>query len=351
MLALATGCAHVPQQTGLEQQFAGQASTDELRTQVIELARVALREIESAADSIDAANADPMVRRNTLLWRLSSVPAAEEAALREDPVIALVDLNAFRIQTSDFLASPVGSSSFASGIPFAQRAMERLQVALDTVAVQVRTKPMSPEAHDRLAAWARAHPIEELPFNRSSVIGELAVWMKTEEGGLGTAVGGIQSSMDRIEGRVGLANEYAVSQGTWLVQLAALDIGRSPGAEQIMSTLSSTRGLVEQTPGLLDRERVEALADVSRQRLETLDSLAVERDLVLAALDDQRKLLQAAIDQQRRLIMNGADSIRARATVDGFRMMDRLAIGLGEVFAVLMAVGGLGLLLIQRRRA
>jgi len=37
--------------------------------------------------------------------------------------------------------------------------------------------------------------------------------------------------------------------------------------------------------------------------------------------------------------------------VDGFRMMDRLAIGLGEVFAVLMAVGGLGLLLIQRRRA
>ena len=117
-----------------------------------------------------------------------------------------------------------------------------------------------------------------------------------------------------------------------------------------MGTLKSTRSLVEQTPGLFDRERVEALADVSRQRLETLDSLGVERDIVLAALDHERALVMAAVDEQRRLIMDQADSIRARATTDGFRMMDRLAIDLGAAFAVLIAVSGLGLLVILRRR-
>ena len=55
--------------------------------------------------------------------------------------------------------------------------MERLEAALDTVAVAVRTKPLGNEARERLAAWAREYPIEELPFNRTSVVGELAVWL------------------------------------------------------------------------------------------------------------------------------------------------------------------------------
>src|SRR5512144_377956 len=108
ILAACAGCAHVPQKSESVQRAGLESSTAELRIRAVELGREAMREIEIAADSIDTRTDDLHVRRNTLYFRLSAVPALTEASLRPDPVVAMLDLYAFRSQIANFVASPAG---------------------------------------------------------------------------------------------------------------------------------------------------------------------------------------------------------------------------------------------------
>jgi hypothetical protein len=103
-----------------------EATTSELRTRAVELGRQTMREIEIAADSIDAGTADPRILRSTLFLRLSSVPAVTEAVLRDDPVASMLDLYVFNAQLSGFLASSAGSSVLGDDVAMGRRAMARL---------------------------------------------------------------------------------------------------------------------------------------------------------------------------------------------------------------------------------
>jgi hypothetical protein len=73
-----------------------------LRTQTVSIGTEFLRQIEIAADSIEASTKDTRIQRNALEWKLSSVPAVEEAVLRGDLMIAVLDLSAFRQQLAAF---------------------------------------------------------------------------------------------------------------------------------------------------------------------------------------------------------------------------------------------------------
>src|SRR5262249_61858000 len=124
------GCAPAPQQSLSVKQAGTQASTSEVRPRVVELGRDVLRATEIAADSIDAVTSDPQIRRHTLLWRLSSVPAVTEAVLREDPVVESIDLFAYHGQLYAFLLSPAAVDAFGPRVGIAPRRIARLRPGL-----------------------------------------------------------------------------------------------------------------------------------------------------------------------------------------------------------------------------
>lgn len=325
-----------------------QASTSELRARVVDLGREAIREMEIAADSIDAGTADTLVWRNTLYLRLSTVSAIEEAVLREDPAISMLDLWALRVQMSDYLASPAGSEAFGAGIPIAERATARQVERWDATATAIGAQ-LTQDDRDRIESWARAHPIDRLPFTRSSLAGPLARTLREKQSSIGETMGGMQESMDRLEYRVSLANEFAIKQATWLSRLAALNLRRSPEAVELMGTLESTHSLVDDAPGLVEHERTAMLAEIDRQRLETLETLAKEREILLGAVASERALILDAVNEQRRRVMEEADSMRVRLVADEIRVVDHLMLRVAELLGVLL-LGAAALLLLWRRR-
>lgn len=247
LLAACLGCAHVPQQSKTMEDVQFEASATELRTRAVELGRAVMREVEVAADSIDARNADLHIRRNTLLWRLSTVAEATEAALREDPVLAVVDLYALRLQMAGFLSSPAGYASFGPDAVLGQRAMARLARSLEAAAAQAGAR-FSDEDRAEVRRWVDEHPLDRLPFTRTSLIADLAHRLRSEPGSLGAAVGGIEGTLNRLEFRVSILNEYAVKQGRWISQYAAYEMRSAPEAAELSRTLADARTLIGDAP-------------------------------------------------------------------------------------------------------
>jgi len=328
-----------------------ESSTSELQALAVELGRESMGQIEIAADSIDAGTDDFTIRRNTLYLRLSCVPAVTEASLRQDPVVAMLDLYAFRLQMANFVASPAGHAAFGDQAPIAERAIGRNAARWDTVATSVGAH-LTDDGRARLASWVNAHPIDRLPFTRTSLVGTLAIRLREQQTSLPAAVGGMQESLDRLEARISFADDYAVKQALWLSQLAALEVNASPDVAELRGTLISTRDLIEYAPNLAAREREAALSDVDRQRRETLAALTVEVDrqrvALLEAVASERALVLSAVDEQRRRVMSDADSLRMRLVADEIRVVDHLMLRVAELTAALLLVGGIGLLLLRR---
>jgi hypothetical protein len=264
----------------------------------------------------------------------------------------MLDLYAFRAQIANFVASPTGRAAFGDRLPIAERAIERNAKRWEVVAASVGSR-LTDDQRSRMASWVAEHPIDRLPFTRLSLVGALALQLREEQTSIGAAVGGMQESLDRVEARLSLANENTIKQAVWLSRLAALDVHASPEVSELKGTLHSTRGLIEETPDLLVRERTAALADVDRQRRETLAELVAEiekeRVAVLAAVASERAIVLSAVDDQRRRAMLDADSLRMRLIADEIRVVDHLMLRFTELAAALLVAGGIGWLLLRRR--
>src|SRR5262245_53852120 len=335
LLGTCVACAHVPLQSESVKQLGIEASTSEVRTRLVELGRDVLRATELAADSIDARTTEPRIRRNTLLWRLSSVPAVSEAVLREDPVAAALDFAAYRGQLTAFLASAAGESTFGPDVVIARRGIAALSESWEAAA-DATGAHMTDSTRVKFEAWVAAHPIDRVPLNRSSPAGELAIILRSQGTGIGAAVGGMQESLARLEFRLSLANEYTVKEAAWLAQLATLDVAASPAAADLHGTLASTRGLVEGAPDLLQRERLALLADLDRQRRETIAAVAQEREILVAIEARERATVLDALDEQRRRVMLDADSLRMRAVTDVLHVADHVMLCVAAVLAGLV---------------
>lgn len=348
LLAACAACAHVPQQSESLKQASIEATTSELRTHGVELGRQLVQEIDVACDSIDAGTTDPQVRRNTLLFRLSTLSGATEAALREDPVVSMLDLYAFKDQLANFTASPLAATSFGPGVPCTQRAVDRFARSWEVTAAAVGAT-IKDDARPKIAEWARENPIDRLPFTRSSLAAGLASRLRDETGGMGAAVGGIQASLDRFEHRASLANEYAIKEGMWLTQYAALSVGGIPEAADLTRTLRESQVLMQDTPGIVDRARLLTLLEVNRQRLETLTTVAQERAILLEAIASERATVLLAVSEERRQVMRDVDSLRTRVVADEIRVIDHLVLRLAELLGVFLLLGLLGFAVVRRR--
>jgi hypothetical protein len=329
-----------------------ESSTSELRTLAVEMGRESMRQIEVVADSMDAGTESLKVHRNTLYLRLSSVTAITEASLQPDPVHAMLDLYAFRLQLANFVSSPAGYEAFGDQFAIAQRALERNAARWEAVAQSTGGR-LTDSGRAQITSWAQSHPIDRLPFTRTSLASALAATLREQDLSIGAAVGGMQESIDRLEYRISLLNENALKQAVWLSQLAALDLNASPDVAELRGTLHSSRNLIEDAPDLVERERTVILADVDRQRRETLEAITLELDrqrvALMESVANERVILLDAVNEQRRLIMLDADSLRVLLVADEFRVVNHLMLLLAALLVTLLATGGIGWLLLRRR--
>jgi hypothetical protein len=160
--ALAAGaCASVPTRSAAMQSSPGiRLSAKELQLRDFEMGRSLSTRIAEAADQIIAQSMEPAVRRNAMLWKISAVPLVQEAALRNDPHVAGVDLLAFSIQQVDYFTAGSGRSTFGPAQAIAiEAARDAARDVMEFVSSALTTGKLSASTDAYLREWAKAHPM------------------------------------------------------------------------------------------------------------------------------------------------------------------------------------------------
>lgn len=362
-------CPKVPTSSaGMQQAPNVDVSADQLQVQTYAMGHVVNGSIERAADSILNASSDPQVRRRAILWKLSATPLVQEASLRNDPLVAVVDLAAFTEQQTAYFTTGEGRQTFGALQPVAVDASQRMQrEVVGLMQRSMKGNELPAEATARLAAWTAEHPMTGPDLQRASVLG--ADW--TVLGASNESVVGTVVNMDRtLRGlalRLGYLNETLSAQLRWNAQLLADEMVNSPRGDSLLrpgaSTIRAVGDLAAGAPELLarervavlagvDRERVLALADIDRQRVETLHAISGERVAITATLDSERVAVMAGLTKERIAALHGVDSIAQAQISHTEAALTRL---LWEgVFGALIVVAALtlgGMFVVRQRRA
>jgi hypothetical protein len=368
--ALAVGaCARVPTQSASMAASPEMAvSASQLQLQSFEMGRTLSTIIEQAADSIQMASADPTVRRNALLWKISAIPLIQEAALRNDPHVAAVDLLAFTIQLSDYLSTGSGRTSFGEEQPVAVAAAGTAeQAAKGLVAGSLQSGQLSATSEARLRQWAADHPMQGPALRRSSILNSDWQALGLSDNSFMATVGNVDRTLVNISYRLSYLNETMILEARWNAELSAEEAMRTPRVDSLLgagaATLRSVGTLSDTLPALVDAqrealmrdidlERIAMMRDVDRQRVLAFQDLAVQREALEAALSAERATLMTQVGQERTAAFLSADSLAQRSIDQSGVMLRRLALELTVAGLILVAAlfGG-GYLLINRWKA
>jgi hypothetical protein len=273
------------------------------------------------------------------LWKINAIPQVQTAALQLDPLMAGVDLWAFLLQMRNFFDSGVGAATFGEQAHFAQEAIARAETRWNEGLSRV-TRGGGAAARPRIEAWAAEHPIEGFDFRRETLGTDVARELRGEgEGGL-EAIGDAEASMQRLEYRASLMNEFMPSQVRWNAELAADDLAGMGEIDTTLSnlneTLVSTGALAAQVPEMLRRDRASLLQIVREERAAVVGYIDRERQLALEALTRERVAATNAasdlIERERAATMHELDELveqRARGIID-FTLLR-----LGQIFGAL----------------
>ena len=343
-------------------------SADQLQLQSFEMGRNLATLIERAADSITAASTDPAVRRNALLWKISAIPLVQEAALRNNPHIAGVDLLAFTVQQTEYFTTGAGRNSFGpqqSIAVAAAREAEQAVLDLGRRVMQGGEIPAAVEANMR--QWAASHPMQGPALRRASILDSDWKALGLSDRSLTATIGNMDRTMVNISYRLSYLNETLAMVVRWNAELVAEQAMHTPTADSLLGagtgTLRSVGTLADGFPALLDRqrealmhdidlERVAMMRDLDRQRVLAFQDLAVQRVALEAALTAERKSLMEQVGQERAAAFLSADSVAQRSIDRSGTMLRRLAweAALGALTVVAALFIG-ALVLLSRWRA
>ena len=343
-------------------------SAGQLQYRVFEAGRRFATDIAIAADSIMQTTDSSSVRVRALRWKIYAVPLVQEASLRNDPLVAGVDLTALAVQQYDYFTSGDGRAMFAAQQPIAVNASKSLeQQAFDALDRATNGGQLPPKTRELIVSWAASHPIRGLEMERESILNSNWDAIGLSGTSLVAAAGSIDRTLQLITLRLSYMNESIGQRARWNASLLFDEALRAPHSDSMLlggaDLLRNMNSLTAEAPALVarertallagvDRERALALADVDRQRRETLADLTQQRIALQAALSAERVAAFADIDRQRVAAMREADSLASStiSRVDAMArrvMLELLFVALATVIALTLGA----LLVVKRWRA
>jgi len=329
--ALAAGaCASVPTRSAAMQSSPGiRLSANELQLRDFEMGRSLSTRIAEAADQIIAQSTEPAVRRNAMLWKISAVPLVQEAALRNDPHVAGVDLLAFSIQQVDYFTTGSGRSTFGPAQAIAiEAARDAAREVMEFVSSALTTGKLSASTDAYLREWAKAHPMQGPTIRRASILASDWTALGMSDSSVAATLGNVDRTIVNISYRLSYLNETLAAEVRWSAELAAEDALRSPRIDALVgtgtATLRSVAALADETSALLDRERVAVAGDIDRERVALVGDIDRERAALMGDIGRERLAVLGEIDRQRELTIR--DLIVQRVALEATLASERQAV-------------------------
>ena len=354
-----TGCQTVPRQSAFLESTKLDISAGELRARTYSQGRLLSLGIEQAADSVLAVTQDPGSRRNALLWKMSSIPALQEATLAPDPLIAAMDLYAYMVQTRDYFERGDGATLFGTEQPIVAAGIPRLVVGTRAFAQSVAGEHGVQTGVGEIERWAREHPVRGPYFLRESLVGDWSQVFGSSGGSAFATLGHMEQSVEEISERLQFINETMLKQVRWNAELLMSGLARPEDLDAARVLLARANELTASLPELISRERtavldairaerIAAFLDIDRQRQATIGVLQAERALIFEMMRSERTIILEAMRAERIGAMASVDSIVSRSIHDSAGLVDHVFWRLAQLTGAFFLVGGVALLVLIR---
>jgi hypothetical protein len=299
-----------------------------LRARMHEYAITFAAEVDLAAAAIERRAADPIVRRNALLWRVRAIPEMRKACFRLEPVSALVDAWIFARQMDQLFSEGAGASAFGTFQPEAVDVSHRLVDQMREIGGSIAVSPATRDdfEHKFIDPWLAENPLHDITFVRNSPIARFAEQSR-ERGDALQAVGTMEelalilSAQARIylaelprqlRGEADLMRSDVLSSETVASMQGDLHVSAA-AADRIARAAEGISPLVlSERPIILD--------ELSRQRSLVMDAISVERERAIAAISRafaaERGELMRNFELQRLATLEWATAERREAIAD-----------------------------------
>ncbi|MHC4954483.1 MAG: hypothetical protein ACYTGZ_11395 [Planctomycetota bacterium] len=307
-------------------------SDAKVRADVADLLRLWEGRVAHAADRIHRESDDPDVRRYAIRWKILGIPAAQAAALRDDPSVGLADIWAFTLQMEHHFRDGAGSDLFGHLQPVALDACAGILVALDALEPDLHGDDPA-QLRKRLEEWAANNPIGAEGFDRRSTAGIAAAIAGDRKLSVTESVRSMEERVADLTHRLSIYTELLPRQARWQADLLTEEVLQRKDMRGALRDLAVTASSLERLAELeevlkreldemiseIEAERAIVLRDIDRQRLATLESVASEREAILADVDRQRGAAQDAISKEREAVVDAAQKMldSALASVEG----------------------------------
>lgn len=314
-----------------------------LRSQTREFASVFSSRVTRVADSVASRSNDPKVRAEAIRWKLGATAAIQQAALRGDPMAALVDTWTVCRQMRDFLHA--GSEGFGAEQLAVLTAAEDLEAEISKMTGRILTSDEFARVSSFVEVHAAAHPLKSLAFERDSVSLD---WLAEEPGLSPAGAGNMAEAIADLSDRVSVFSQQMPMEVRWRIDLGRAELeplfaGLNEFSASAGAALASFPVLAENAQVLADHAkeltRVTAqipqalapeLARFDQEWKATLATLKTEREAVMVAVKEERIAVVQTLESQRESLVRDFARERAEISVAADRLAQNAIREAGE---------------------
>jgi hypothetical protein len=305
-----------------------QASAAEMRIRAVAYARRSAGLVEEGADEIAAQSKEPAVRRAALRWKLHMIPMIHDAALQQDPLIAVADLWTLALQMEAYFSLGAGGDMFGAHQPIAIATCHEITLSgEDVIRAAVRGAGIeAPRA--AVSKFAEEHPIRSRTLRRESITIAFADRLFADSKSTFATVSDVEQTARDIDYRLGFMSESMLKQARWTVELALDDAVQRVDVDDAMILLQQTLDrldiIADELPRLVEQqrdalfaavaaEREATFVSIDAQRVDTLRSLTAEREALFAGVANERAQIHAMIRGEREAAVADLEGVVERS--------------------------------------
>ena len=278
-------------------------------------------EIEAAADRIISESSSPAAQRQALVWKTEAIPVMQTSLLNSDPVAAVLDTWAFIFQMKEYMERPALKQRLGESYPVVAETLRNMDAEMEQLVLLGAPAADVADLRQRVAVWAKAHPIQASLVGRQSVDPDVIRKVGQSDLGMAASIKTLAEGLGDFTARLDAYNVYLPKQARWQAELLLTDFTHDPQISAALSDFSvlsgsaaKASGNLDQMPELVDQTRKAFKADVDGERLSaqaflreeglrTLYALQQERIATIDAMHDERLATTAQIREEREAAM------------------------------------------------
>jgi len=220
-----------------------------------------------------------------------------------------------------FFDTGSGSDLFGIYQPLAVQASLDLRERLREVETLLAASEEDIEAaRDFIQGFVSEHPLENIHFNRESVVPRYVAAVQGRKRGFFEVVGTATETLEGLSSLLAVYAEYLPKEGRWQAELMLADIPERallPHFSENFDTITRSTDRLTQTigkvPDLVREERATVLEEIDRERVAALKAVSEERIAVLDAIREERSAFQEFVKGERTAVLEAVTAERKAA--------------------------------------